>query len=62
LAEVLLKKSNKSDDVSYCHLTYLSASALPCKTGNPKIVSLHLNIVGCFANKHTKHIQTITWS
>jgi len=33
-----------------------SASALPFETGNPEIVSLHLNMLCCFANEHTKHI------
>ena len=37
-------------------------SALFPETGNPEIVSFHLNIVCCFANEHTKHIQTIMWA
>ena len=30
-----------------------SVSALPCKTENTEIMSFHLNVVRCFANRHT---------
>jgi len=46
-----------------CFPTHLSSgSALPCETGNPEIVSFHLNTVCCFATNTKKHIQIITWS
>jgi len=40
----------------------ISASALPCKTGNTEIRPFHLNVVCCCANKHIKHIIIITRS
>jgi len=38
----------------------ISASALPCKTVNAEITPFQLNVVRCFANKHTKHSEIIT--
>jgi len=40
----------------------ISVSALPCKTGNPKITPFNLNVVCFFANKHAKHIKIINLS
>ena len=37
-------------------------SALTCKTRNMKITPFCLNVVCCFANKHTKHVKIITCS
>ena len=31
----------------------VSVSTLPCKTKNTEIMSFHLNVVRCFANRHT---------
>jgi len=57
------KLRNQTIDVLFSRRTYLySGSALPCETGNPEIASYHFNIVCCFANKHTKRIQMISWS
>jgi len=39
-----------------------SGSTLSCETENPEIASFHFNIVCFCANKHTKHIQIISWS
>ena len=41
------------------HLT--SASALPVETGNPEIVSFHLN-VACSSPKEHETVKNITWS
>ena len=34
-------------------LHLVSVSTLPCKTKNTEIMSFHLNVVHCFANRHT---------
>jgi len=38
----------------------ISASALPCETGNTEIYLFRVNVLCWFANRHTRHIRIIT--
>ena len=61
LAKILLKKQAvKMYFIFPPHLTI--ASALTGKTGNPKIVSFHLNAACFFTKKTWNTVKNITWS
>jgi len=60
LAEILHRKDAIKQRFTF-PLHVSRASVLPGETGNQKIAFLPLNVARCFANKHTKRIQNITW-
>ena len=40
----------------------VSVSTLPCTTKNTEIMSFHLNVVRCFANRHTIGLYSLNLS
>ena len=54
--------SGQLKDAIISHLTWLVYLHDLVKTGNTDITPFHLNVVCCFADKHTEHIRIITWS